>query len=295
MRIDNKGFIASGILYTLLLLFLVLIISLISMFSSRKLILDRLKDNILNSTYKKYNNGEIVYFNPTTGFKCSLEDYNKNVDASGNVIASKTGTKEGCMKWYVFNDNAKEANVNLILDHNTTSFVEWISRDDYINEGGSSTEYGNNKGYVTVSNKLQTDTEQWIDGLAPRLIKADEVAKITLNVNWKSSLTTSKNFYFDSKKNEQSSTCNGENNTNCKYGWLYDNTLNCKKYGCNNEVNDTNGYWTTSRDISSTDKAWVVNNDSSLNSYSVSINNKYGVRPVISIEKSKIYEKEEIE
>ena len=38
---------------------------------------------------------------------------------------STTGTKSGCMKWYVFNDKEGNATVNVILDHNTTARVAY--------------------------------------------------------------------------------------------------------------------------------------------------------------------------
>ena len=63
---------------------------------------------------KTYANGEVVYFNVTTGEKCS-----NYTETQSNI-----GTKSGCMKFYAFNDNGG-SNVNLLLDHNTTAEVFW--------------------------------------------------------------------------------------------------------------------------------------------------------------------------
>ena len=68
------------------------------------------------STTKSFKNGTAVYYNPETGNKCSKE-----------AAKSTTGTKSGCMKWYVFNDKEGNATVNVILDHNTTANVEYNS------------------------------------------------------------------------------------------------------------------------------------------------------------------------
>ena len=68
------------------------------------------------STTKKFENGTAVYYNPETENKCSKEE-----------AKSTTGTKRGCMKWYVFNDKEGNATVNIILDHNTTANVAWNS------------------------------------------------------------------------------------------------------------------------------------------------------------------------
>ena len=68
------------------------------------------------STTKSFKNGTAVYYKPETGNKCSKE-----------AAKSTTGTKSGCMKWYVFNDKEGNATVNVILDHNTTANVEYNS------------------------------------------------------------------------------------------------------------------------------------------------------------------------
>ena len=59
----------------------------------------------------------IIYLDPT--------DLSKTCNASNSVSA--TGTKEGCMKWYIFDDSGN--NYTMILDHNTTAKVEWNSED----------------------------------------------------------------------------------------------------------------------------------------------------------------------
>ena len=49
MKLNNKGFAISGILYAVMILFLTLVISLLSLISNRKLVLDKYKKNVKNS------------------------------------------------------------------------------------------------------------------------------------------------------------------------------------------------------------------------------------------------------
>ena len=44
-------------------------------------------------SYKVYENGTVIYYNPETNKVCNGVESN-----------STTGTKTGCMKWYTFND-----------------------------------------------------------------------------------------------------------------------------------------------------------------------------------------------
>jgi len=64
-------------------------------------------------TTKKYDDGQVLYFDPTTGAACSLDDYNKNPNKTGN---------KGCLKWYFYEDDYEyNSDYWVILDHNTTN------------------------------------------------------------------------------------------------------------------------------------------------------------------------------
>ena len=45
---NNKGFAVSGIIYSILILFLILIFGILSILGSRKLILDKFKNDVMN-------------------------------------------------------------------------------------------------------------------------------------------------------------------------------------------------------------------------------------------------------
>ena len=80
-----------------------------------------------------------------------------------------------------------------------------------------------------------------------------------------------------------------------KYAWLFDNLEGCIEYGCNVQSGSQDGYWTSSQEpeddfgIDYPDgyvprtSAWMINADGELFSHSSS----FGVRPVISVPKSK--------
>ena len=224
----------------------------------------------------------IVYLDPT--------DLSKTCNASNSV--SETGTKIGCMKWYIYSED--DNSYNMILDHNTTETVAW-------NDSGSHTEM------KEVKEALDSDTSTWDKSLNARLITADEVAHIVGadrddTLKWSSTkplgiidLDTNKYsayFYLDG-----SGTTYGEwqtevaNSTNkSKYAWLYDYT-NCA--GCNNTYSGTQGYWTSNYVVGddSNGSAWAIDAAGCLNTYNVYStwgSTIYGLRPVITVPKNVI-------
>ena len=245
---------------------------------------------------KTYKNGEVVYFNVTTGEKCTSSDYTET--------QSNIGVKEGCMKFYAFNDDGKDK-VNLILDHNTTSAVAW-------NSSGSDA-----NGPKEALDQLKSDTASWQGTITPsnytmdqtgqpsnanytidyssykaRLITANEIAQITGNTSWNEKVAGfNDHYYFDSKTTTASDTCKKGNTSGCKYGWLYDRTSKyCTTYGClNNSDQETYGYWTASSPANHSGYAWFaacggyVYPGTALNDHHYG-----GVRPVITVSKSKL-------
>ena len=245
-----------------------------------------------STTTKTYSNGEVVYFNVTTGEKCS--DYKET--------QSNTGTKTGCMKFYAFNDDGG-SNVNLLLDHNTTAEVFWNLK------------VSTASGPKEVLNQLKKDTALWQGTITPenysidqseqgsgvkyavdysdykaRLITAQEVAQITGNTTFDEK-TSSSIFYFDTNTTTESKTCKYGNTSGCNYGWLYDRTdTDCTNYGClNNSDLSTYGYWTISPNASTSGYAWsVYYNGGTLTNGYVGGAHRHGVRPVITVAKSNL-------
>ncbi len=204
--------------------------------------------------------GTAVYFDPKLGTKC--DTYTE--------ANSATGIKEGCMKWYTFGGNNDSDKVNLLLDHNTTSTVAWNTNND-------------NTDSSQIDEKVALDTDGWVGN--PRLITADEIAKITGNTTFNSVTTPDSNyFYFDT--NTTSIDPNRGPGTS-KYAWLFDRTNNCTSYGCNIVDDSTYGYWTNNAVSGSSSFVWYVSFDGGLGgSYSPSYSSRLGIRPVITISKS---------
>ncbi len=265
----KKGFATSAILYTLLILFLVLLIEILNNLQGKYTILQSLKTKVKeeletyeqHQTYAVYLDGTAVYYNPETNQKCE----------SKNVV-STPGTKSGCMKWYVFNDGGElSSTVNMILDHNTTAYSIWNSS-------------GSNSEMKEVAVTLQNDTKSWSEEIKPtvRLITANEVAKITGNDTFDQDVSTyDKWFYFDSNSQTKVATTKGASH----YAWLYDYTLDCTSFGCNIASSSTGGYW-TSTPIVNSNRAWRIDRDGRLCWGDVNNNNGRGIRPVITILKS---------
>ena len=215
-----------------------------------------------------YKNGTVVYYNPVTNTKCTASQ-----------AVSVSGTKTGCMKWYAFNDKGNDR-VNLLLDHNTTAKVAWVSKADYIEAGGTEAEYNygiNNKGPITALKQLKSDTSTWNKSINLRLIEASEIAKITGNTNWNN------NWYYFHDNTQ--TIYEGDAGTN-KYAWLFDNTRECTKYGCNVADSSTYGYWTNTAHLGGISGAMDVEAYGRLLNTNVAVPGINGVRPVITISKS---------
>ena len=199
----------------------------------------------------------IVYLDPT--------DLKNSCNALNSVSA--TGTKTGCMKWYIYSEDNNS--YTMILDHNTTAKVAYNST-------------GSNSEMKEVKTALESDTSTWDKSLNARLITANEIAKITGNTSFDEKTSTYyKWFYFDS--NDQTQTANSTNKS--KYAWLFDYTDECKKNGCDIEDSSARGYWTSTPTAGRTDFAWIVYGNGTLD-VNTSSYTYIGVRPVITISKS---------
>src|SRR5574344_542552 len=238
-----------------------------------------------------YKDGEVIYFNVSTGKVCDALE-----------AVSTTNTKSGCMKFYAFGDSSSSSTVNMILDHNTTATnVLWAAS---VNTAGPTTAYTQLKsdtsswvGVETQSNYQYTNSSTSYtvkygdDNANARFITANEVAKITGNTSFNSSTSTDDaHFYFDSNSITQTAKSQGAS----KYAWLYNYTYGCAANGCNTEdntsynPNNIYGYWTSDAVAGGSSNAWRVTWNGSIGGTDVTSTIRRGVRPVITVLKSNL-------
>ncbi len=198
-----------------------------------------------------YANGTVVYYNPETNSKCTSAE-----------AVSTTGTKTGCMRWYAFNDKGNDI-VNLLLDHNTTAFVALASSGTNTNDS------------VEVKAQLESDTSSWNKSINPRLIEESEIVRITGNT------AGSDAYYFHTNSNTPYEGAAGTN----KYAWLFDNTKDCTRFGCNVADSSNEGYWTGNVYSGNFYLNGIVNNYGFFFRYYLDTDN-YGIRPVITVDKA---------
>ena len=99
-----------------------------------------------------YANGTAIYYNPETNMKCT------EAEASANTSKNK-----GCLKWYTFLDEGSDF-INLILSHNSSGNINWVTKEDYIASGGTEDAWSTwetEMTPITASKQLKVDTETW--------------------------------------------------------------------------------------------------------------------------------------
>ena len=244
----------------------------------------------------------IVYLDPTDlSNTCDETNYDSNL-----------GTKTGCMKFYIFDENSN-GTVDMILDHNTSLGIKWASVSGVnANDNGPREAlyqlYEDTKNWVDLKfltadsnyevdwiskgvNKTHTidytkhlaapDSYEYSDELGAykaRFITAEEIADTIGADLWS---IDSQWHYFDSHSNTES------NSKSTYYGWLFDNLYNCYKFGCSSNSTQyagNYGYWTSSP--TTYYQAWLLGSDgTNIQGIANILAEYYGIRPVITIPK----------
>jgi len=133
MKLNNRGIAISAILYMILIFFIILVFSILSILSSRKLVLNKIQEEVYNDVSHLFICKAVIsstYGNVPKG----------NYDPGDEYICEvKPGTK---YHFYVLSEDSE--NVNLIMDSNINiegqpvvsnvdnkGLVAWITEDDY--------------------------------------------------------------------------------------------------------------------------------------------------------------------
>jgi len=295
MKLNNKGFAISTIMYIILVLAVVLISLALTSLGNRKLILDKLKDEVIDEIY---DNSICVAVNKSLTGNVAENDSNGNrIYKLGDEYLCEV--KEG-VKYTFFVISEEEQNVNFIMSKNINSdgtitlegilksennkynLVPWISQEDYSELNIDNTVCESNscvdEGPITVINFLNNATNSWnkLENLNSELVLQDGVTKFKLDGKARLPYQTEINL----------AGCKNEANT-CPL-WLVNYLADNPNYTNDDKTIISNiiGYWTL--DISSNKTAWTVSSGADLQETDVYVYITHGVRPVISVSKDKI-------
>ena len=216
-----------------------------------------------------------LYSAPTVNKFCEYQD---STYADSNDHYS-IGTKYKCYVndnqfYYFYILSVNNDQVELIMDRNIT-------------QGTSTTGLNFSTAMKYIENNNLKDN--WINVLDVDLPSVQILANAVGRSSWKAIDSGATWWCFGSKKQDSQSSpyCNTEQSQ--AYSWLYDYTRDCN--GCTNSLDSTEayGYWTKEL-IYNTTYAWGVENRGGIGNRTVSNTTQYGVRPVITVLKSNLYE-----
>ena len=226
-----------------------------------------------------YKNGTVkdalddLYSAPTVKKFCELK--NETYGQKGQVGSMYEcdpgdGVKRNFYILAINNDNS----VDMIMQHNitegtATTTMTWNNAMKYID---------NNNLKTTWSNVLDVD-----------LPKAQDIANAVGRSDWYAADNSSW-WCLETKKQDTTSSpyCY---NTTLNTLWLWDYTRDCSSWNCEHSLGSTEayGYWT--RDlISGGSNARPIYGHGTMDYGSISTSSKHGVRPVITVLKSNLYE-----
>lgn len=194
---NNKGFAISGIVYSILILFLILIFSILAILGSRKLIIDKLKSDVMSNLNdedidKRYtdnsganppellNNMVPIVYNGTNWIYANVSkkwyDYNKLEWANAVVLKSEVSKKVGDViteddisLWYVWiprykytlfnanNGSVNEVEIEVEFESGKSS-TGTVKCTSNINVSGNNSEICKDNYNTVVTNKVSTYT-----------------------------------------------------------------------------------------------------------------------------------------
>lgn len=122
MKLNNKGFAITGIMYAILLLFIILVVGILVMLGNRKILLDRLKFEIVNKI-----EGRDIYKDDSGANQPILLNNMVPVKYDGNnwIVADIH------QKWYDY-DNKEWANAVILMDNITKNVGDLVDVDSEV-------------------------------------------------------------------------------------------------------------------------------------------------------------------
>lgn len=210
MRLNNKGFAISSIMYIILVLAIVLITLTLGIFSNRKMILDKKKKETLNEIYgtrykdviNNLKDDAIVYANNNSVEKESIQIKNMNTSVSKDILEEH----ELLNKYLTIINNNGNYDIylgeSITIDKNNEEVENLIDIIDYTIEGNSvQSKIPDIKNPVEVKNV--GDTNLFDKNKAPTAIKAyigheliNPNQEYTLKIKLKEGKTVPSDIYF---------------------------------------------------------------------------------------------------
>lgn len=177
MKLDNKGFAISGILYAIMILFLTIIFSLLALVTNRKLVLDKYKGEVkelINNSEETFGI-RVQLANNTSNFKISenaFADYDPKSDVAACLNASITGDTNPLCRSYevdysdylayrIYDTDGNEVTFNFNTITSSDSYSIKVASYTYYarNNSGTYLVNNNNTGLKTVTNLLDVNNE----------------------------------------------------------------------------------------------------------------------------------------
>lgn len=294
MKLNNKGFAISTIMYLILVFAVILITATLFILSSRKLVVDNQKNKVLNDIYN------IVCS------KVTFSTASKKTDGSlignipvGNFLPGDEYTCQvnGERVYHFFVLSTDKDNVNLILDRTiTSSGLLSTSRENsivaYLSTSDGSSE---SDGPVTLLNFLNSATKSWtnIPNINMNYIYSDDLKIITNETTVEIVKNNQTQSVFNNLKvrvpyeSEIESVGCTEEIKSCPF-WLSNYLMNNESVTGGTNISGLVGYWILPKP---SEGAKIIDSYGSLKAatYYGGINNSViiGVRPVITLSKSK--------
>lgn len=126
----KKGFAVSGIIYSLMILFIILVIALLSMFNSRKNTLDKLKDKVLNQIGSDINIEPAIYEkNSEKQHKVVSKGYYSITltSSNGSTLQSELYLNKGEILYLKIDKNE----TGIYIDKNLQKLLLKVTNNDY--------------------------------------------------------------------------------------------------------------------------------------------------------------------
>ena len=271
---NNKGFIATSIMYSFFIVFTLLCLSILATYTHYRRLNVKLNDRIKIELQDK-----IINDNPENSIICT---YTSSTFANLNDHYS-IGTEYICdpaldgvtYQFYILEDDGDYA--SLILYKNITDITRDTTKK--YNHEDALTYFDDNEYFKELKWKVDVDLPS-----AQQI--ADAVGNTSFDVN---TAVLNDWFYFD-KYNGSYGHTQVSNATNLSdYRWLYNYTPTCSSYGCDPDTSlpSTDNYYQT-KDLVSNDSTavWYVDYRGML--FVHGKGNRDGIRPVIRLSKEQL-------